>query len=381
MSSPKLYSSQNIDEMSWPTTSDGEYAKNFLTPLIKNGVQHYIDNIETEMRVLQIDDLALPVTINNTEYHNSYVCSPYGQYVSYAQESLTPVKSKLLKKLLSSLLWGLGKLLKLGKANKVIIVNNWMFSTNLYPKLTHEQIKKITEFLKIKFPEHAIIFRSIHTYGKENLFQSLERNHFELIASRLVFFMDTENENIFTSRIFKSDLKLLRESEYQTIYSDEIPESEIEKITTLYRSVYLDRHSTLNPQLNRNFIKLALLNQVLSLKALKNNQGQIDVVVGYFHRNGIMTSPLLGYDVSQPQSNGLYRLASTILTLEAKKQQKLFHLSSGAAFYKKIRKAEGNIEYTAVYNRHLSIPRRFPWFVLKSICNSVGIMFMKKFDH
>lgn len=376
----QLYDKTNIHELSWPESEDGEYARKFLQPLIENGVQHYIENVDTKLLVLKIDDLVLPITVNDAEYHNCYVCSPYGQYVAYAKESLAPVKSKLIRKSILSLLWGLGKLLRLGKANKVIIVNNWLFSTNLYPKLSNLQIERIKEFLTKEFPEHAVVFRSVHTYGKENLYQLLEGNQFDLIASRLVYFMDTENEQIFTSRIFKSDLKLLRESEYRTVYSDEISEAELEKITSLYRSIYLDRHSTLNPQLNHNFMKLALRNQVLSLKALKGQNGEIDVVVGYFHRNGTLTCPLLGYDIKQPQSNGLYRLASTILTLEAKKQQKLFHLSSGAAFYKKIRKAEGHIEYTGVYNRHLSIPRRFPWFVLKQISNTVGIAFMKKFD-
>lgn len=375
----QLYDVNTIDSLSWPSTEDGAYAHKVLYPLIKNGVRHYIDNIDTEMKVLRIDDLVLPITVNESQYENSYVCSPYGHYVIYTFEFLSNLKSRVLGGALKILIKSLGKVLRWGNINRVVIVNNWMFSTNLYPQITQEQIQQIKKFLENRFPSHAILFRSVHTFKDNGLYQSLKRNKFNLIASRQVYLLNTHDEAVFQTRIFKSDLKLLRECDSEVISHRQLSLDDVPKISAFYNSIYLDKHSKQNPQLNSNFIKLALENQVLHLKALRK-EGSISAVVGYFCRNGTMTSPFLGYDTSLPQNNKLYRLASTLLTLEAKERKLLLHLSSGAHFYKKIRRAEGNIEYMAVYHKHLPFVRRFPWYVLQGIINSIGIPFMKYAD-
>lgn len=87
-----LYNASNIDSLSWPNNPEGEYAQKFLMPLIKNGVHHYIENVETNLHILKIGDLILPITINDAEYQNSYVCSPYTQYISSGLNYLEKVK-------------------------------------------------------------------------------------------------------------------------------------------------------------------------------------------------------------------------------------------------------------------------------------------------
>lgn len=102
-------------------------------------------------------------------------------------------------------------------------------------------------------------------------------------------------------------------------------------------------------------------------------------MIGYLYRHGILFSPFFGYDLTKPTDTGLYRLLSTALMLEAKERKAIFHQSSGASFYKKVRRAEGYLEYTAVYHKHLSYRRRAPWLILRSITNSIGISFMQKY--
>src|SRR5205085_12541895 len=104
-------------------------------PLIKNGVSHYIENIDTDLHALVWDDIILPITVNDAEYDNSYVCSPYSYFVSYAKESLDFLSQAWLRRLLSRVLGGLGKCLLRFHINKVVMVNNWLCSTTLYPSL------------------------------------------------------------------------------------------------------------------------------------------------------------------------------------------------------------------------------------------------------
>jgi hypothetical protein len=378
-SSPQIFDETNIDQLKWPESELGRYAQKFLEPFIKQGVKHYIDNINTKLMALKIDDLVLPVTINDAEYENCYVCSPYGQYIVYGYEAVSSLKNPFIKKPLQVLIKGMGKIFQYGSINKVVIVNNWLFSTNLYPNISQGQISAIKSYLQQLYPEYAIIFRSIHTFIDSNLSEALKKEGFSLIPSRQIFFLNINNTDLFESRIFKSDLKLLKESAYEIASIENATPETVETITSLYRTVYLDRHSKQNPQLNKNFVKLACENQILNLKVL-HKAGQIDAVVGYFQRNGVMTAPFLGYDVSLPQNTGLYRLCCTVLTLEAKEKQHLFHLSSGASFFKKIRRGIGHIEYTAVFWKHLPLKRRFPWNFLSGIANTIGIPVMKYYD-
>lgn len=93
----KIYDKTNIDELDFPLSEDGIYAKKYLTPYIKNRTSFYIDNVETDLKILSIDNLVLPITINDKEYNNSYVVSPYTHYVTYSKEELKELKNPLLE--------------------------------------------------------------------------------------------------------------------------------------------------------------------------------------------------------------------------------------------------------------------------------------------
>lgn len=375
----RLFDVTDIDTLPWPNTEETTKTKGFLIPLIKNGVQHYIENVDSQVMALLVDDFVLPLTVNNNTYQNSYVCSPYCHYVTYAQESVRALNKQWLNIPLQGLLWGLGKILRACSFNKVIIVNNWPFSTNLHPNLSKEQIIAIKETIQKQFPQHAILFRSINTFKEKDLFSALNLGGFNLIASRQVFFLNAKKDGIFNSRIFKSDFKLFEESSYEVLRGSEIPPEDIQRLTELYRGLYVDKHSHLNPQLNEQFFTLALSCPFFKLLALRKD-GCIDAMAGYFSFDDVMTSPMVGYDISRSRDDKLYRLTSTMLNMEAKKNKMLFNLSSGASFFKKIRRGEGALEYTAVYHKHLPLKRRMPWLILKVVIDLIGIPFMKYYD-
>lgn len=376
----EMYGADTIDNLEWPETEQAQYAKKFLLPIIKEGISKYILNANTNLKVLKVGDFVLPITVTDRIIdQNCYACSPYSQYVSYALECISLIKSRWLKLPCRSLIHLLGCAFKMGKIDRVVIVNNWLFSTNLHPEIPEKQIAAIKNFLKIQFPSHAIIFRSVHSYQNSQLSEALGRSSFHLIASRQVFFLDARNEKIFSSRIFKSDMKLLKESEYTILQHNEIPHGAAAKISELYTGIYLEKHSKLNPQWTERFMDLVIKQKLLELKILIKGDS-IHAVAGYFSCGDIMTSPLFGYDVKASPDEKLYRLTSTVLTCAAKDRKMVFHLSSGASFFKKIRKAEGHVEYMAVCHEHLPLYRRLPWRFLQLVSNTVGVSFMRYYD-
>jgi hypothetical protein len=373
-----LYDINNLETSPWPHTLDGQYAQNFLTPFIEKGVSQYIENVQTDLRVLVCDGLVLPITVNNAEYENSYVCSPHSYFISYAKDSLGFLSQAWLRYSMSALLVGLGKFLRKFHINKVVTVNNWLFSTNLYPQLQPYQIKQIVQFLKQSFPDHALVFRSVDPYTSPICYETLQPMGFEYIATRQIYFLESQTSTFFESRLFKSDMKLLKNSGYEIIGNEQLTEAEIPRLLELYRCVYIDKYSDLNPQFNKNFLQLVMKKKLMHFKAIKKD-GRIDGVVGYVQRDGKMYCPFFGYDCHMPKEVALYRLLSTVLMLEAFERRLFFHQSSGASMFKTIRKAQSCIEYTAVFYKHLKKRRQLPWLMLKSLYNSVGAVYMKRY--
>jgi hypothetical protein len=91
----RLFDTETIDQLPWPATTDGAYARAYLTPLLTNGPTHYITNVTTRYMALLIDEqIVLPISLNEEEYTNSYVCSPYSHYVTYAKEELVLIQQR-----------------------------------------------------------------------------------------------------------------------------------------------------------------------------------------------------------------------------------------------------------------------------------------------
>lgn len=375
----ELYDSNNIDTLVWPNTVDGHYAEIFLAPLVKNGVSHYIDNIHADVYVLKIDNLVLPIVLVNENYANSWVCSPYAHYISYGKESVDIIGKAFLAKLMKNFITILEKISRSSKMNSVVYVNNWMFSTDLYPDEIHsEQISDIVKYLTHRFPFHAIIMRSLNKITTPDLMSTVNKSGFHLIASRYVFITDSKNDSIFKTRILKSDLKLWKESSYQIINEDKLKAADCELLLDLYRKLYVIQHSPLQPQFNHDFFKMLINRQLLRFKILKAD-GIIKGVAGFYKRNNVMMCPIFGYEKNSSESNVIYRLLNTALLLEAQKEGLLFNQSAGAAFFKSIRRAEGSLEYMAIYTEHLPMSRKLFWSALKFIINRVGSKYMQKY--
>lgn len=376
-----LYNSDTIDNLPWSDSEISTLTKNYWVPMMKAGSSSFINNVDTQMYVLGVDDLALPVTVNHQELENSYVCSPYNHYITYTKEELVTLKNPILEKSLKVIIDFLGKISDLGGINQVIIVYNLMLSTNLYPELSPLQISAITENLKITFPSHAIMFRSINTFINDDLFNTFLANNYNLIGSRQIYLFNPNDQSAMRTKMrwrLKQDSDLIKKGGYEIIESDEISTEDIPRIVELYNLLYLEKYSFNNPQFNHKFIELVLKNPNWRFKLLKK-AGKIDGVIGYYEVNGVMTTPILGYDTNLPQSLGLYRMLSALLTIAATKNNIILHQSSGAAQFKRFRGFVSNIEYSAVYYKHLPPQRQFIWIFLEAMVNQIAVPLMKKY--
>ncbi|UVI32681.1 GNAT family N-acetyltransferase [Paenibacillus spongiae] len=376
----QLYDRHIFHDIKWPDTEAGSYAKRYLLPLLSLSTDDYIANARTELYVLVMEGLVFPLTVNDNEYDNSYVCSPYTHYVSYAEEELNLLHSRILRGAISGLLSCTGLLLKASKINKIVHFNNWLLSTNLYADLSDDQAAAVLRFLKKRFPTHAIVFRSLNATTTASLLETLRRESCRMVPSRQIYLLrphDPASMNAKSRWLVKRDYALLHKHGYDIMEPAAIEESDLPRIVELYNALYLHKYSFYNPQFQESFIRLAWEQGTLSLYGLRKN-GRLDAVLGFFCRDGVMTTPLFGYDTTLPQQLGLYRMLSAVLLRIAAENGLLLHESSGAAQFKRNRGAAVEIEYSAVYDKHLPFYRRSGWMLLSGLLEGIGVPLIRR---
>lgn len=365
---------KNIDHFPLP-----ESTKNYFSALVKRGLSPYIDNITADFRLLQVDNSIIPLVIATDNYNDSYVCSEYGHYILLALESLFIIENRVLRKLAEWFIKPIGAIIRRGNINNVIYVNHSLFSTDLQnDDLTIDQITSITSHLQANYPKHAIIFRGINSVCCPKLRKKLADCGYKFIASRQIHVTDPRNPDLYNTRIIKSDMRLWENHTYTVVDKTQLTKEDELAVLDLYNKLAIENHSKLNPRLKPEYLNLIKKYPGFSIKALKKN-GKVEGAFGFVCQKNALTCLLFGYDKKGPDATQLYRIMSTILLLEAKKNGDVFHQSSGATFYKTIRRAKSITEYQGVYNSHLPFMQRAAWFILRSVMNTIAIPLMKKY--
>jgi hypothetical protein len=375
-----IYDAETVDQIVWPSEIPS-HEKEYLLTVLKNQTSSIIKNAIADFCLLKIDDQIIPITICDFIPKNTYIVSAYTQYISYTIEELSVIKNQFIRKIVALILNALGKILTTGKIDKCIHVNNWLFPTNIYSPLSKEQIKSITLFLIDKFPKHAILFRTLNFISDSTIINNLQQNNYFFIGSRQIHILSRDKLKEFHHRKptdLKRDEKILHASGYD-VMEDKLTQQDILRMKELYDSLYLDKHSYLNPQYTAEFIGFLANNSIFNVRTLQK-YNKIDAFIGCLTRNNITYAPLFGYDTNQPAKIGLYRMLSAIKINLAIENDTILHSSAGAGGFKRHRGHISAPEYHAVHTEHLSIGRRRAWSLLKWIVNHIGMPLIKRYD-
>jgi len=361
----------------FPPTPDGDYARRYLVPIMAHGPQAFIRNVHnTQMALARVDDVILPVTTTDFHIDNTYTVSPYSHYISYGgYEEVRNLNNPAVERLVKLIMQPIASSFRNNDFDRVAFVNNWLLSTNLYPAMAETQIEVLAEALPRWFPDRAVIFRSVDAYRNPLLFDVLQRQGYEMMLSRQVWYMPPEVAT--RTRQFKEDARVLRNHGYEILENKSLSDDDLVRILSLYEMLYLKKYSYFNPQFTLEFLKLARDEETLHLRALRRD-GRIDAAMGFFVRNGVMTQPLFGYDTSLPEQ-GLYRLLTLITLQEGLQRGLLVHASGGVGKFKKVRGGVSTIEYNAVYMKHLPKRRQRPWKLIQAL-SKYAIPYFQKND-
>jgi uncharacterized protein YjiS (DUF1127 family) len=351
-----------------------------------------VANVDVEMTSVRVGGEVLAVTSPRSRPTNptspagapvppSYVVSPLTHYVRYAREELGELRSSVLRGAARGILVGLGLVLRAGHVDDVVMVGNALLSTNLQPELDERSIAGVTDELAAAHPHGAIAWRSVHGRGRR-LPEALRRAGYRLIPARSVLFAATRDAEWSTLRDVRRDRAILDSSGYTVRRlpgpasaapdATPAPDATHARIAELYRRLYIAKYSTANPQYTAEFVALAQRSGLLEFTVLERD-GRIDGVFGARVAHGLLAAPLVGYDTAIPQETGLYRMLSYLIAQTAHEHGVDLHNSSGVADFKRNRGGEPELEYTAVFTRHLALRRRAAWAVLDAVVTRVAV--------
>ncbi len=341
--------------------------RRWFSPLLTHGTRYCAPNLETSPAFLRTPLIELPLTVNEAEWDNSWICSPWNHYITYAREEIARATNRGTSWISGKVLGGIGAWFQRADLNRVVTVNNWLLSTNPWPRWNAAELPDVIAALIECWPDHAIVFRSLNSKESSPLIEALLRAGARLIPSRQVWWYEVNSSAVKQSRDFRKDLALLKRSDLEIVPDEAIQPSDFAALTALYDQLYLGKYSRHNPQFTEEWFRHLHREKLARFTALRTPSGQFVGVEACSPLHGVLTSPVVGYDLSLPQSLGLYRRLAALPLLEARRLGLPLNLSAGVGPYKALRGGEAVMESLGVYDRHLPASRRMPWQCIEQL--------------
>ena len=361
-----------------PCPTDNEAVRAYVEAFSQAPARSLVANVATRLETQDVaGGFLLPVSVNNgSDEGNCYVCSPHSQYVQYAAYELSRLGCPLLEAPLQGLLAGAGAAFRRASLDRVVIVNNFLLSTNLYPRSWDgADAEELVASLVARYPGHAVLFRSVNARQNPALLAAFRGAGARLLASRVVWHYDGSAAAFTRTANYRRDVHLLEENRaWQIVGPGDICAADMESFARLYEQLYVEKYTALNPRYTAGYFARCHEERLLRFQGLRERTtGQWLGVLGIFERDGVLTAPVVGYDTTLPQSLGLYRAVIALVLRETARRGALLNLSAGAGSFKQLRGGVPCAEFTAVFDAHLPRARRWPWWVLETLSNRVGL--------
>jgi hypothetical protein len=365
------------------------------------GGEHWLANAQCEVESIQFNTAeisgsaaSLPVCLPlPTQTSQSYVLSPRSAWIDYAKDEalrhlparhnrIAQFATRATTQLVTQCaLTPLRFLLQQAGLQHAAIVGNHLISTNLYPDWRRHDTQHLLDQLIALYPDRPILLRNICSAVNPQLTSSLQAEGWHLIPARIVYLCDPSQSQVWKHNHVKQDAKLLAQTDIDVLTPNDLKPEHLPQLRRLFRELFIDKHSRLNPDFTPAFFELCLENRFLDLYALRQ-QNTLVGVLGIYEdvQHGWITTPLIGYDHSQPQSTGIYRRLMALLLQQARLRQTKLHYSSGASQFKRARGGQPQLEYSAIYSRHLGRRAAFSNRAFAQLMQSTVPTILKKAD-
>jgi hypothetical protein len=349
----------------------------YVAAIAAAGAHALAANVSAGWQAVISRGAVLPLTIEDGRTGGSYVTQPHSAFALYAGEELEQTNLGAMLRLPVHLgIAALGLLLRAGAINRIVQLDNHLLATNLHGEWDGADLPAIRTLLTRRFPRHFIGIRSLEAWSTPALLATAEADGWRLVPARQIWVMDDLERDWTPRNNCANDRRALRKSGLNVERPTALTEVEAERVAMLYRALYVERHSCFNPDFNARFVQASAASGFIRYTLLRDPSGAICAAYGTVSRGGVMTVPVLGYDLTRPASDGLYRIASYLYMQEAREAGLRLNGSAGAGHFKRQRGARGILEYMAIYDRHLPAHRRAAIAALRAIMEHVAMPVM-----
>lgn len=325
----------------------------YLSAMIKTGVRRHIDNVpaDVDYRLIVYKGCALPFSISSKQ-ETVFPVSPKTCWFDYARllyeksfkREPAPVSNFFL-----------ATLSKFVRFERLIVLNNWWLTNNPTPSITPEQIDAFVSYLTDAYPDYLIIIKSIPETDPTSIIPTLQCNGFDLIKFRhMHFWTRPAPKQSRGTKQFRSDQNLLKKTELSKYYAGHLTERQSEECEALYQALYIEKHTSMNTQLNRRWFSLACNSGFVDVFVLDDKSATKGFIVSYDDPIGINVGTC-GYDQQTPRSAGLYRMLVASTLCKGGIEGKTVNLSTSVPRFKELRGCRRVIEFEGVYTRHLCL--------------------------
>jgi hypothetical protein len=305
-------------------------------------------NLSARIEAVDAGGIRLPVTVNDGEPDNAWVCSPRSTYIDYAAEEAHRLLPGAIGRPVAGLCRQLARLADACALDKAVALNNWCLSTNLYPPLAEVAIDQAIDQARQRWPQHALWFRSLNGHDNADWLDALQARGFVLIASRQVWLYPDLDAAARLPNM-RADARLLQRQDLHWCGNHDISSEDAPRIAALYAQLYLGKYSRWNPDYRPQMIAQWQSSGLLRLEGWRDDAGKLQCIAGMFGTERHVSTPIVGYDTGAPLGQALYRTLTATSYRQARQSGRHLNLSAGAAGFKRLRGGQAAIEYSAVW--------------------------------
>ena len=358
------------DDTDWPdAVSPG--IRRYLTALSGDGPSRLAVNAKgITGEILRVGEAVLPVLVSDGVRGKASILSPLGHHVYYPVEEIGR-RSWLGRRGVRALVSPLEALFRIGRLDRVALVNHWLLSGAPEPTIPEEAWPAVVAYLAHRHPRHALVVQDIKPDLQAGTAQALMAAGARPVPTRMVNIIDPADPlkgKRFKKTRYKRTVgeRMVREAEDDRV-TREAARAQPETLARLYRQSNVERHSALNPNYTAEFFRTALGCETFDIHAWRApGTGGGEIVAFNIQRSdpGVIYWSTFGAERDGASGDGLYERITATDIITALETGKLLDWGAGADEFKRLRGAQPHLQVEMVITGHLPPHQRAAWNAL-----------------